>query len=136
MINTLNLKSRSTPHCRAQKQRVSVHVNEPDEKAFADKQGTQSSTKRWEFLLLVIDHFHAAVLLNPKLTNNDVVDTTGGVCPGVCFVISAETWKQKGKDKSNMRRLKESKCTHLGSSSVMSPLGSASMLFPQNLSLG
>lgn len=43
------------------------------------------------YFLLVIDHFHIAVLLNPKLTNNDVVDTTGGVCPGVRFIISAET---------------------------------------------
>ena len=45
------------------------------------------------FLLLVIDHFHAAILLNPKLTNDDIVDTTGGVCPGVGFIISAKTKK-------------------------------------------
>lgn len=34
------------------------------------------------------------------------------------------------------RTYKVSLCTHFGSSSVMIPLGSASMLFPQNLSLG
>lgn len=43
------------------------------------------------FLLLVIEHFHAAVLLNPKLTNDDIVHTTGGVCPGVGLIISAKT---------------------------------------------
>lgn len=37
----------------------------------------------------MIDHFHIAVLLDPKLTNNDIVDATGGVCPGVGFVVSA-----------------------------------------------
>lgn len=58
-----------------------------------------NSSKRRIFLLLVIDHFHVAVLLNPKLTNNDIVDTTGGVCPGVGFIISAETKKQKIKTK-------------------------------------
>lgn len=50
--------------------------------------------------LLVIDHFHVAVLLNPKLSNNDVVDTAGGVCPGVGFIISAEIEKQPVKTKT------------------------------------
>lgn len=44
-------------------------------------------------ILLVIEHFHAAILLNPKLTDDNVVDATGGVCPGVRFVISTETKK-------------------------------------------
>lgn len=47
----------------------------------------------------MIDHFHIAVLLNPKLTNDDIVDTAGGVRPGVGFIISAETQKQKVKRK-------------------------------------
>lgn len=47
----------------------------------------------------MIDHFHAAVLLDPKLADDDVVDTTGGVCPGVCFIKSAETNEQEAKMK-------------------------------------
>lgn len=82
---------------------VSVHANAPGERAFADK---QDSAKRRRFLLLVIDHFHAAVLLNPKLTNNDIVDTTGGVCPGVGFIISTETKKKKIKTKVNLKGTK------------------------------
>ena len=46
--------------------------------------------------LLVVDHFHIAILLDPQLAHDDVVDTTGGVCPGVCFITSAE------KERANM----------------------------------
>lgn len=52
--------------------------------------------KRRRFLLLVIEHFHAAVLLNPKLTNDDIVHTTGGVGPGVGLIISVKTKMQQG----------------------------------------
>lgn len=64
-----------------------MHANALGNHTFTNK---QNSTGRWEFLLLVIDHFHAPILLNPKLTNNDVVDTTGRVCPSVGFIISVE----------------------------------------------
>lgn len=54
--------------------------------------------RKWDnFFLLVIDHFDVAVLLNPKLTDNDIVDTTSGVCPGVGFIISAGTNMKKVK---------------------------------------
>lgn len=54
--------------------------------------------KKWNSLfLLVIDHFHAAVLLNPKLTDNDVVHTAGGVCPGVGFVVPVEEFQLRGR---------------------------------------
>ena len=69
-----------------------MHANSPGENAFADK---QKSTKRRESFLLVIYHFHTAILLNPKLTDNDVMDTAGGVCPGVAFIISAKKVKMK-----------------------------------------
>lgn len=46
----------------------------------------------------MVEHFNVAILLNPELTNNDVVDTAGGVCPGVGFVISAETREATSKD--------------------------------------
>lgn len=48
-------------------------------------------------ILLLIDHFHVSVLLNPKLADNDVVDAAGGVCPGVCFIISAQVKNQQVK---------------------------------------
>ena len=40
--------------------------------------------------LLVIDHFHLAVLLDPKLAHDDVVDAAGGVCPGVRLVVPTQ----------------------------------------------
>lgn len=57
-------------------------------------------------ILLVIEHFHAAILLNPKLTDDNVVDATGGVCPGVRFVISTETKKHSAKEKKTNSLLK------------------------------
>lgn len=146
MINKLHLKVDQDSTAQHRKKDIDAPKSlctwmHQGEHAFADKQDS------W---LLVIDNFHAAVLLNPKLTNNDVVDTTGRICPGVGFIISAEKKKKKQRVKTwnNMRWHKAQResnqtykavlrlCTHLGSSSVMSPLGSASMLFPQNLSLG
>lgn len=47
-------------------------------------------TERKCLLLLVIDHLHAAVLLDPQLTHDDVVHAAGGVGPGVGFVVPAE----------------------------------------------
>lgn len=47
------------------------------------------------FPLLVIDHFNIAILLNPKLTNDDVMHTTGGVCPSISLIISAEVKRKK-----------------------------------------
>lgn len=53
---------------------------------------------KWDNLfLLVIDHFDVAVLLNPKLTDDDIVDTTSGVCPSVGFIISVGTNMKKVK---------------------------------------
>lgn len=38
----------------------------------------------------MVDDLHVAVLLNPKLTHDDIVHAACGVCPGVGFVVSAE----------------------------------------------
>lgn len=59
--------------------------------------------------LLVIDHFDVAVLLYPKLTDDDVVHTTSGVCPSVGFIISAGTNMKKVKRYRWM--IKTSKCS-------------------------
>lgn len=91
-------------------------------------------TAREELPLLVIDDLHAAVLLDPKLADDDVMDAAGGVCPGVGFIVPLEEDREKlggGRKKAHARL-----DTRLGSSSVMTPLGSASMLLPQNLILG
>lgn len=45
----------------------------------------------------MIDHFHAAVLLDPQLAHDDVVHAAGGVCPGVGFVVPAETLQLRAK---------------------------------------
>ena len=47
--------------------------------------------------LLVIDHFHLAVLLDPKLAHDDVVDTAGGVGPGVRLVVP--TWRREKEER-------------------------------------
>lgn len=93
MISKLNLKV--DQHSTAER-KIFMH---PRRACICRQIDAQNSTKRSEFPLLVIDHFHAAVLLNPKLTDDDIVDTTGGVCPGVGFIISAETKKQRVKTK-------------------------------------
>lgn len=41
-----------------------------------------------ESALLVVYDFHIAVLFNPEFAHDDVMHTTGGVCPCVCFVVS------------------------------------------------
>lgn len=38
----------------------------------------------------MVDDFHVAILLNPKLTDDDIVHTTRGVCPGVGLTVSME----------------------------------------------
>lgn len=53
-------------------------------------QTNNTNTKRMGCVSLVIDHFHAAVLLDPELAHDDVVHAAGGVGPGVGFVMSAE----------------------------------------------
>lgn len=45
-------------------------------------------TGKPECALLVVDDFHIAVLFNPEFAHDDVVHTTGGVCPCVCFIVS------------------------------------------------
>lgn len=145
LINKLNLKV--AQHSTAERRNKDIHAP-PSCASERTRRCICRHTKRRGFLLLVIEHFHTAVLLNPKLTDDDVVHTTGGVCPGVGLIISASTKMQQGLAISTLRWCtpwKESNqtcsaasgpITYLGSSSVMSPLGSASMLFPQNLSLG
>lgn len=46
----------------------------------------------------MIDHVHTTILLNPKLTNDDIVNTTCGVGPGVGFIISE---KKEAKDRES-----------------------------------
>lgn len=60
------------------------------------------------FALLVVDDFHVAVLLNPKLTHDDIVHAACGVCPGVGFVVSMEpsSKSQSGIREQAQRRLK------------------------------
>lgn len=48
------------------------------------------------FALLVVDDFHVAVLLNPKLAHDDIVHAACGVCPGVGLVVPMEP-KVKGQ---------------------------------------
>lgn len=43
---------------------------------------------RPEGALLVVYDFHIAILFNPELAHDDVMHTTGGVCPCVCFVVA------------------------------------------------
>lgn len=38
----------------------------------------------------MVDDFHVAILLNPKLTDDYIVHTTCGVCPGVGLIVSME----------------------------------------------
>lgn len=38
----------------------------------------------------MVDDLHVAILLNPKLTDDDIVHTTCGVCPGVGLIVSME----------------------------------------------
>lgn len=102
MINKLNLKV--DQHSTAEHRKKNIHAPKSlrmqmHQASMHLQTDRMNSSKRRVFRLLVIDHFHVAVLLNPKLTNNDIVDTTGGVCPGVGFIISAETKKQKIKTK-------------------------------------
>lgn len=49
--------------------------------------GQQKAKELW---LLMVDYFHVAILLNPKLTDNDIVHTTCGVCPGVGLTVPME----------------------------------------------
>lgn len=101
----------------------------------------QTNIQRREFLLLVIDDFHAAVLLNPKLTDDDVVDTAGGVCPGVGFVISAETKRQKGDKiflkRNQIRLAKQFSSVHsLGQLQCDESLGLSFYALPPKLEFG
>lgn len=59
-------------------------------------------------LLLVVDDLHVAILLNPKLTDDDVMHTACGVCPGVGLVVSMETnaWGEWGVRQQVHSRLK------------------------------
>lgn len=109
-------------------------------------------------LLPVVDHLHISILFNPQLTNNDIVNTTCGICPCVGFIVpggkkTKTVWhnvhfqngnrkgdRRIGKriniDTGNIFFLKTASSSYLGSSSVIVPFGSASTLLPQNLSLG
>lgn len=43
----------------------------------------------------MIDHFHVAVLLDPKLADDNIVYAAGRVSPGVGFIIPAERREEK-----------------------------------------
>lgn len=68
----------------------------------------QGQQKAREPLLLMVDDLHAAILLNPKLTDDDVVHTACGVCPGVGLIVSVEknAWGQWGITQQVHSRLK------------------------------
>lgn len=89
----------------------------------------------------MVNYLHISVLLYPQLADNDVMNTTGGVSPGVGFIESRGRRQEKQKtftpvpDSSTVVS-DSTEDSHLGSSSVMTPFGSASTLLPQNLSLG
>lgn len=70
-----------------------MHANATGARHKADTRSAEREREK-ECPLLVIDHFHAAVLLDPQLTHDDVVDAAGGVGPGVGFIMSAEANKQ------------------------------------------
>lgn len=72
---------------------------------------TRTAPAKWNWLfLLVIDHLHAAVLLNPKLTDDDVVHTTGRVRPGVGFVVPVEKTAVDGGGKRDEAGLQPAEC--------------------------
>ena len=43
-----------------------------------------------ELLLLMIYDFHIAILLDPQLANDDVVDAACGVGPGIGFFVTMQ----------------------------------------------
>ena len=70
-----------------------------------NKAGQIKGTGRWWSkafsTLLVIDHFHLAVLLDPKLAHDDVVDTAGWVCPGVRLVMPTQRGEREERVKGS-----------------------------------
>lgn len=44
----------------------------------------------------MIHYFNGAVLLDPELTQDDVVHAAEGVCPGVCLPVSATQQDKRG----------------------------------------
>lgn len=95
MINKLNLKVDQHSGARRREEiiQVSVHANTLGKHICKQTDRERHQEKCFLIFLLVIDHFHVAVLLNPKLPDNDVVDTTGGVGPGVGLIIPAQRKK-------------------------------------------
>lgn len=125
-----------TAEYRRRVRKKMLHPNESGKWLHTEIHGKHCNDKG--IALLVVYHFHVPILLNPKLTNNDVVDTTSGVRPGIGFIISAEVDNQPVSIQLTHWEclIRETDWTHLGSSRVMVPFGSASILLPQNFSLG
>lgn len=70
-------------------QRTDIQVWKTDYRhACFHRQLAQQNAK--ELLLLMVDDFHVAILLNPKLSDDDIVHATCGVCPGVRLIVSME----------------------------------------------
>lgn len=42
-------------------------------------------------VLLVVDHLHVSILLDPQLAHNDIVDAADGVRPRIRFIVPADT---------------------------------------------
>lgn len=76
----VNLRSRCLAGCSSLRDRLKTCVLSHTRTA-----------KSQERPLLVVDDLHVAVLLNPKLTHDDVVHTACGVRPGVGLIVPTET---------------------------------------------
>ncbi len=103
--------------------------------------------------LPVVYYFHCAILLDPQFAQDDIMHTAVRVTPRVRLVVPGGEKKKVALKTDNREETRSKKkeliwdlttCTvsqplfwtHLSSSSVIVPLGSASTLLPQNLSLG
>lgn len=91
-----------------------------------------------QFSVPVVDDLHCAVLLYPQFPHDDVVDAAQWVTPRVRLAVpEIKTQCEKRTNMGERDQRERKSCeTYLSSSSVMVPLGSASTLLPQNLSLG
>lgn len=61
---------------------------------------TFNTFSQWIWIWPVVDHLHIPILLNPQLAYDDVVNTTGGVCPCVGFTVP----ERKKKKVSNLKK--------------------------------
>lgn len=95
LINRLNLKVDLHWCCKAETFQVCEIIRQWRRDRVHRQRGRR---KGKQFLVLVVDDFHVAVLLNPKLADDDIVHAACGVSPGVGFVVSMETnvWVGEG----------------------------------------